>query len=79
MTPRYQRALQEPPASAELPHDGQGLKEIPGCGRTDETANTDGADMSGIIIGALVVVPLVLLIANVTGVLGGSGRAERHQ
>ncbi len=30
--------------------------------------------MSGIIVGALVVVPLVLLIANVTGVLGSHGQ-----
>jgi hypothetical protein len=33
--------------------------------------------MSGIIVGALVVVPLVLLVANVTGILGGDGR--KHQ
>jgi hypothetical protein len=33
--------------------------------------------MSGIIVGALVVVPLVLLVANVLGVLGGDGRKQR--
>jgi hypothetical protein len=35
--------------------------------------------MSGIIVGAFVVVPLVLLIANVTGVLGGGGDRKQQR
>jgi hypothetical protein len=34
--------------------------------------------MSGIIVGALVVVPLVLLVANVLGVLGSGDGREPH-